>query len=189
MIRNIRGQAVAMDLILVCICVSIFAVGIWSLSTGGKAPESQAFRSRQDYVKSMLLTALFTTPEPTDLRYSSKSMSDLLCMHLTNPEGMPIDVVIAKMEEAKIGEALEEKAIGSEAEWIIYADTDAASSTQGKRAICLHGKSGSDLVEECPGDIKITARESTAATAEVVFPSGVGKSFIKMPIFLTVKWS
>jgi hypothetical protein len=184
-----KGQAVAMDLILVCICVSIFAIGIWAVSNGGQAPASESLRSRQDYVKSMLLTTLFSTPDPQDLRYAGKSLSDLMCMYLSNPNEMPMDVVIAKMKEAKIGEALKEKAIGSDAEWIIYADSDAASGTQGKRVICLHGRSGSDAVEECPTGTKVIAKESTAATAEIVFPSGIGKSFIKMPIFMTVKWS
>jgi hypothetical protein len=176
---------------LVCICVSIFAVAIWTASMGGKAPSSQALRARQDYVKSMLLTALFTTPDPGDLRYAGKSISDLMAMHLANPEGMPMDTVIAKMKEAKIGEALKEKAVGSEAEWFIYADSDAASGSQGTRIICLHGKSGSDVIEQCAPDAeKVYAKESTAATAEIVFPStGTGKFFIKMPIFLAVKWS
>jgi len=43
-------------------------------------------------------------------------------------------------EEAKIGEALSEKVVGSEAEWFLYSDTDDASGSQGTRIICLHGK-------------------------------------------------
>ena len=186
-----RGQAAALDLMLVCICVAIFAIVIWTASMGGKAPTSEALRARQDYVKSMLVTALFTTPDTGDLRYSGKSISDLMAMHLTNSEGMPMDVVIAKMKEAKIGEALKEKAIGTDAEWFIYAsdDQDQATVTQGTKIICLHGKSGSDVVEECSPDTKVLAIEGTSATAEIVFPMGMQKGFIKMPIFLTVKWS
>jgi len=189
-----KGQAVAIDIMLVCICVSIFAVAIWTASMGGKAPSSEALRARQDYVKSMLITALYTTPDPGDQRYSAKSISDLMAMYLTSSDAMPMDIVIAKMKEAKIGEALSEKVVGSEAEWFLYSDTDDASGSQGTRIICLHGKSGSDVVEECDLDvytnvIKVYAKESTAATATIVFPSGIGKSFISMPIFLAVKWS
>jgi len=37
-------------------------------------PLSEALRARQDYVKSMLITALYTTPDPGDQRYSAKSI-------------------------------------------------------------------------------------------------------------------
>ena len=190
-----KGQAVAVDVILVCVCVSIFAVAIWTASMGGKAPSSQALRARQDYVKSMLVATLYTTPDNSDQRYAAKSISDLFCMHLTNREEMPIEIVIAKMKEAKIGEALKEKAIGSEAEWFIYSDPDPRSSSTGEMALCLHGKSGSEVIEACPPGTKVFAKVSTAASAEIVFPSGgtggsqmSGAGFIKIPIFLGVKW-
>jgi hypothetical protein len=186
MILDNKGQAVAVDIILVCICISIFAVGIWASSMGGKAPSSQALRARQDYVKSMLVTVLFTTPDSSDQRYSAKSMSDLMAMHLANPEAMPMDIVIAKMKEAKIGETLKEKAIGSEAEWFIYAGIEISS---GSAELCFHGKSGSDVVEECPPGTKVYAKESTAASAVIVFPMGVNKGFVRWPIFLAIKWS
>lgn len=181
---GIKGQAVALDIMLVCICVSIFAVGIWTISTGGKAPSSEAERSRQDYVKSMLITALYTTPEPGDLRYEAKSMSDLIAMHLADPETMSISVVKAKMKEARIGESLKEKVIGDGAEWFLYAQSDPHD-----KKFCLHGKSGSDEIEDCPDGI-IEAESSTAATAEIVYQStGTAGFFIKMPIFLIIKWS
>jgi hypothetical protein len=200
MILNNRGQAVAMDIILVCICVSIFAVGIWGFSMGGQAPESEALRSRQDYARSMLLTALYTTPDLGDKRYESKSISDLLVMYLVNRDQMSMDIVIAKMKEAKIGEALKEKAIGTDAEWFLYADTDPhadpGSSSPDARLICLHGKSGSDVVEQCPPGTKIYAKESTAAAAWIAVPgSGTGNSdgsgpmFFQIPIFLAIKWA
>ena len=182
--RRNKGQAVAMDIMLVCICISLFTVGIWAFSMTGKAPSSQALRSRQDYAKSLLLTALYTTPDTADPRYAAKSISDLITMHLINPEKMPLDVVKAKMKEAKINEYLKEKVIGSDAEWFLYADKSMTSS--GTRSICLHGKSGSDEVEECPTN-KVSAEESTAATAEIVCTSG--EYFVKIPIFLIIKWS
>jgi hypothetical protein len=196
MLTGKKGQAAAVDLMLVCICVSIFAIAIWTASMGGKAPESHALRARQDYVKSMLITTLYSTPNNSDSRYSAKSISDLFCMHLKNPEEMPIEIVIAKMKEAKIGEALKEKAVGSEAEWFIYSDPDPRSSSTGAMAICLHGKSGSDVVEACPPGTKAYAKISTAATAWIAVPGGgtggahmSGPRFNQMPIFLGVKWA
>lgn len=191
-----NGQAVAMDIMLVCICVSIFAVGIWSASLGGKAPTSQALRARQDWVKSMLMTTLYTTPDNSDQRYASKSISDLFCMHLKNPEEMPMEIVIAKMKEAKIGEVLAEKAIDSGAEWFIYSDPDPQSRSPGTRDICLHGKSGSDVIEVCPPGTKVSAKVSTAASAWIAVPSDgsggadmSGALLLRYPIFLGVKWS
>lgn len=184
-----------MDIMLVCICVSIFAVGIWTTSMGGKAPSSQALRARQDYVKSMLIATLYTTPDSSDPRYAAKSISDLLSMHFSSPEGMPIEIVIAKMKEAKIGEALSEKVVGSEAEWFIYADGDYTDSG-GDFFICLHGKSGSDVIEVCPPDAKVYAEVSTAASAKIVFTGkgtggahGDGPRMFIFPIFMGVKWS
>jgi hypothetical protein len=196
MVIGNKGQAAAVDLMLVCVCVSIFAVAIWTASMGGKAPESQALRARQDYVKSMLMTTLYSTPDNSDSRYSAKSISDLFCMHLKNPEAMPIEIVIAKMKEAKIGEALKEKAIGSEAEWFIYSDQDLRTGSTGEMALCLHGKSGSDIIEACPPGTKVYATISTAATAWIAIPGGgtggafmTGPRFNAIPIFLGVKWS
>ncbi len=179
-----KGQAVALDIMLVCICVSIFAVGIWSVSLGGKAPSSEAMRSRQDYVKSMLITALYTTPEPGDLRYEAKSMSDLIAMYLTDPEKMDITIIKAKMKEARVGESLKEKVLGGNAEWFLYAQSDPHD-----KKFCIHGKSGSDEIEDCPGGI-VGAESSTAAVAEIVYPTtGTSGIFVKMPIFLIIKWS
>jgi hypothetical protein len=195
MVKSNKGQAAAVDFMLICLCVSIFAVVIWTASIGGKAPESQALRARQDYVKSMLITILYSTPDNADYRYSAKSISDLFCMYLTNPEEMTIDIVIAKMKEAKVGEALGEKVVGSQAEWFIYADTD-LNGNSGTRFICLHGKSGSDLIEACPADTLVYAKVSTAATAWIVYPGGGtggsrgnGPMFFQIPVFLGVKWS
>jgi len=190
MVKDNRGQAAAVDLMLVCICICVFAVTIWAASDGGKAPETHTLRARQDYARSMLLSILYTTPDGADMRYSSKTLSDIICMHLTDREAMPLEVVIAKVKEAKIGEALAEKAVGSEAEWFIYA------GLQDETGLCLHGKSGSDAVEECPADSYVYAEESTAATAEVVFAGkGTGRSdgttsrIFRVPIFLGIKWS
>ena len=182
-----RGQAVALDIMLVCICVSIFAVGIWSVSLGGKAPSSEAERSRQDYVKSMLITTLYASPEPGDPRYEAKSISDLIAMHLTNPEKMNISIIEDKLKEAKLGESLKEKVIGVGAEWFLYADSDL--SGEGTRKICLHGKSGSDDIETC-ADGKVEGESVTSASADIVYPtSGSSGIFMKIPIFLIVKWS
>ena len=195
-IRDRKGQAAMMDLILVCISLSIFAVCIWTFSMSGKAPSSEGERSRQDYVKSMLLTTLYVTPVTDDLRYSSKSLSDLFCMHIKNPEEMPMEIVIAKMKEAKMGEALNEKVIGSEAEWFIYADPDQTSSNPGVRDLCIHGKGGSDVIEKCTPGSKVYAKVSTAASAYIAVPSdgsgnsnGAGPLLIRYPIFLGIKWS
>lgn len=181
------GQAVALDIMLVCICVSIFAVGIWSVSLGGKAPSSEAERSQQDYVKSMLITLLYTSPEQGDSRYEAKSISDLIAMHLTNPEKMNLSIVEDKLKEAKLGESLKEKVIGTGAEWFLYAESDIPGDET--RKICFHGKSGSDDIEPC-ADGKVEGESVTSASAYIVYPTtGSSGIFMKMPIFLIVKWS
>ena len=177
-----KGQAVAMDIMLVCICISVFAVGTWVFALNGKAPSSEAQRSRQDYVKSLLVSSLYATPATDDPRYATKSLSDLIAMRMANPDKVSEDMLISKIKDSKLNENLKDKVIGRDAEWFLYSEY---STYDTDKKICFHGGSGTDTIESCPAD-KVQAEVSSSANADIVCPF---KVFTKVPVFLIIKWS
>jgi len=185
MVMGKRGQAAAVDTMLIFLMIAIFAVGVWGFYVNGQAPASQAQRSRQDFTKSLLVTILYASPSPE----SGKSLSDIIAMHLTNPEKVPEDVVIKNLKAAKINEYLSEKLVDTQAEWFLYGEyREQGFVSAYVKQFCFHGKGES--VEKCAQE-KVEAKVSSSAAGSIVFinPSTVSLYLRKVPVFLSIKWS
>jgi hypothetical protein len=194
--NNNKGQAAAYDVIMMFFCIMIFTLGVWALTLGNKAGDSQAQRTLQDYTKSMLLSILYATPErpgSTDLRYVGKSVSDLIGMRYGNPDKVSEEMLLKKIKNLNIGTQIKQKG-GDKAEWYLYSEDK--DDPSGRRKICLHGV-GDKEPEKCPdGDIYY---KGTAASAEIVYPvdsSGgtatnvaTANEFKTVKIYLIIKWN
>jgi len=186
MIKDTKGQAVAFDIMLIFLCITFFTAGIWAFTLNMKAPSSQAQRSKQDFTKSLLITALYTTPS----QYGTKSLSDILAMHLTNPEKVPRDVVIKNLKAAKIDEYLKERGVGTDTEWFLYTEygDNGFMSATPYRSFCFHGIGGD--IQEC-GE-KVGVKDSTTAMGDIVSispGSSTNLVLLRAKAYLTIKWA
>lgn len=190
-----KGQAAAVDVVLIFLAIVIFAASIWSFTVSSKAADTQIQRSRQDFTKSMLLTILRSTPDNTDARFKGKTISDLFAMHLANEDAAPFDMVKKKLIASKINQYLGYKQGVKGTQWLLYADTGNVVTNLGgstlwgsEDPLCFYGTGNGDEIKECPEE-KIGVYQSSSASAKLIYPKkGILNNFDETDIYLFLIW-
>ncbi len=157
--QNKKGQASAIDAVLVLLSITIFIVIIGGF-VGDKSLDTQKERVKNDYSHSLLVSMLYCTINDTENSvYDKKTISDLCVMYFINSTHLNDTLITNKIEE-HLGLYLNPRGM----EWVFYGNH-------------------SNRMLWVPDGKVLTGRDISSSSTEIILPNGE-----KVRIYLFIKW-